>query len=93
MAVHIRLSRSGAKKRPFYRIVVSDHRAARNGRFLEHIGTFDPRTEPAAFKIDQERLAYWRSHGALASATLDRLLKHQTRTEKAAAAAAGGPTP
>ena len=88
MAVHIRLSRGGAKKRPFYRIVVSDHRAARNGRFLEHIGTFDPRTEPAAFTVDHERLAYWRGHGALASATLDRLLKREAIAAKAAAAKA-----
>jgi small subunit ribosomal protein S16 len=87
MAVHIRLSRAGAKKRPFYRIVVADHRAARNGRFLEHIGTFDPRLEPVHFAIDAERLAYWRSHGALASATLDKLLKRQHNAAKAAEAA------
>ncbi len=88
MAVHIRLSRAGAKKRPFYRIVVADHHAARNGRFLEHIGTFDPTREPAQFSIDAERLAYWQGHGAQASATLDRLLKRQAQAAKAAAAAA-----
>jgi len=88
MAVHIRLSRGGAKKRPFYRIVVSDHRAARNGRFLEHIGTFDPRSQPAELTVDQERLAYWRGHGATPSATLDRLLKRQAIEAKAAAAEA-----
>ena len=86
MAVHIRLSRAGAKKRPFYRIVVADHRAARNGRFLEHIGTFDPAREQ--FNIDAERLAYWRGNGALPSATLDKLLKGQARAAKAAAAEA-----
>jgi small subunit ribosomal protein S16 len=86
MAVHIRLSRAGAKKRPFYRIVVADHRSARNGRFLEHIGTFDPLRE-GEFKIDAERLAYWRGHGALASATLDKLLKAQAKALKAAEAA------
>ncbi len=80
MAVHIRLSRAGAKKRPFYRIVVADHRAARGGKFLENIGTFDPRLEPNHFAIDQARLTYWRSVGALPSATLDRLLKRQART-------------
>jgi small subunit ribosomal protein S16 len=86
MAVHIRLSRAGAKKRPFYRIVVADHRAARNGRFLEHIGTFDPLRE-GEFKIDAERLAYWRGHGATPSATLDKLLKRQAIAAKAAEAA------
>ena len=85
MAVHIRLSRAGAKKRPFYRIVVADHRAARNGAFLEHIGTFDPRRDDGQFSIDAERLAYWRGHGAVPSATLDKLLKRQAIAAKAAA--------
>jgi small subunit ribosomal protein S16 len=87
MAVHIRLSRAGAKKRPFYRIVVADHHAARNGRFIEHIGTFDPLHDPALFNIDAERLAYWRGHGAQPSATLDKLLKRQAIAAKAAATA------
>jgi small subunit ribosomal protein S16 len=77
MAVHIRLSRAGAKKRPFYRIVVTDHRSPRGGRFLENIGTYDPTLEPVHFVVDQERLTYWRSKGALPSATLDRLIKRQ----------------
>jgi small subunit ribosomal protein S16 len=84
MAVHIRLSRAGAKKRPFYRVVVADHRSARGGRFLENIGTYDPTREPVHFMIDAERLTYWRSKGALPSATLDRLLKRQARAEAAA---------
>jgi small subunit ribosomal protein S16 len=88
MAVHIRLARAGAKKRPFYRIVVADQRAARGGRFLEHIGTFDPRQEPVQFSIDAERLAYWKGNGAQASATVDKLLKSQARAAKAAAAEA-----
>ena len=88
MAVHIRLSRAGAKKRPFYRIVVADHRAARNGRFIEHIGTFDPTREPQHFAIDAERLAYWRGHGATPSPTLDKLLKRQAIEAKATAAEA-----
>ena len=79
MAVHIRLSRIGAKKRPFYRIVVTDHRSPRGGRFLENIGTYDPTSEPSKFSIDTARLTYWRSHGALPSATLDRLIKRQAR--------------
>ena len=87
MAVHIRLSRAGAKKRPFYRIIVTDHRSPHGGRFLENIGTYDPTSEPVKFTIDTERLAYWRSHGALPSATVDRLIKRQARAAAAAPAA------
>jgi small subunit ribosomal protein S16 len=87
MAVHIRLSRNGAKKRPFYRIIVTDHRSPRGGRFLENIGTYDPLREPVLFKVDQERLTYLRSKGALPSATVDRLLKRQARVAAADAAA------
>jgi small subunit ribosomal protein S16 len=79
MAVHIRLSRIGAKKRPFYRIIVADHRSPNGGRFLENIGTYDPTTEPTEFAIDADRLTYWRSKGAQPSATLDRLIKRQAR--------------
>lgn len=88
MAVHIRLSRAGAKKHPFYRIVVADHRAARGGRFLEHIGTYDPTREPVHFTVKADRLAFWRSKGALPSATVDKLLKRQARMAAAAAAEA-----
>jgi small subunit ribosomal protein S16 len=87
MAVHIRLSRAGAKKRPFYRVVVTDHRSPRGGRFLENIGTFDPVSKDGRLEIDEVRLAYWRGHGALPSATLDRLLKRRAREAAAAAAA------
>lgn len=75
MAVHIRLARAGAKKRPFYRLVVTDQRSPRGGRFLENIGTYDPSKDPGAFTVDQERLAYWRGVGAQASETVARLLK------------------
>ena len=88
MAVHIRLSRAGAKKRPFYRIIVADHRSPQGGAFLESIGTYDPLRDPGQFKVDAERLAYWRSHGATPSATLDRLLKRQAKAAAAEAAAA-----
>jgi small subunit ribosomal protein S16 len=88
MAVHIRLSRAGAKKRPFYRIVVADHRRARGGKFLENIGTYDPAHEPAQFLVDHERLTYWRSKGALPSATLDRLIKRQAQAAASPAAVA-----
>jgi small subunit ribosomal protein S16 len=88
MAVHIRLARAGAKKRPFYRIIVADHRAARGGRFLETIGTYHPGGEGSPFKIESDRLAYWRGQGATPSATLDRLIKRQAKAEAEAAAAA-----
>jgi small subunit ribosomal protein S16 len=88
MAVHIRLSRSGAKKRPFYRIIVTDHRSPQGGRFLENIGTYDPTREPTHFVIDQERLAFWQSRGAQSSQTVDQLLKRQARVAAAQAAAA-----
>jgi small subunit ribosomal protein S16 len=87
MAVHIRLSRAGAKKRPFYRIVVTDQRSPRGGRFLENIGTFDPIADDGRFTIDHERLAFWRGLGALPSATLDRLIKQQARAALAAESA------
>ena len=81
MAVHIRLSRAGTKKRPFYRLVVADHRAPRGGKFLENIGTFNPtpaNKEDSGFQVNAERLAFWRGRGATPSATVLRLLKkHQ----------------
>ncbi|MGH7271502.1 MAG: 30S ribosomal protein S16 [Polyangiaceae bacterium] len=85
MAVHIRLSRIGAKKRPYYRVIVADHHSPNGGRFLENIGTYDPSSESLDLTIDGERLAYWRSKGALPSATLDRLIKRQARVTTAAA--------
>ena len=72
MAVHIRLSRYGTNKAPFYRIVVTDHRAPRDGRHIENIGTFDPK---GPFAVDRARLDYWTSKGAQASHTLTQLLK------------------
>jgi small subunit ribosomal protein S16 len=85
MAVHIRLSRAGAKKHPFYRIVVADQRSPRGGRFLENIGTYDPTREPAHFLLDQDRFTYWRGKGAVPSATVDRLVKRQARVTAAEA--------
>ena len=87
MAVHIRLTRAGAKKRPFYRIIVTDHRSPQGGRFLENIGTYDPTREPVHFLVNQERLTYWRSKGALPSQTLEQLLKREAKAAAAAAAA------
>jgi small subunit ribosomal protein S16 len=82
--VTIRLSRAGAKKRPFYRIVVTDARSPRNGRFLENIGTFDP-AKDGVFLVNQERLTYWTSKGARPSETVTRLLKQAAKAAVAKA--------
>jgi small subunit ribosomal protein S16 len=87
MAVHIRLARAGAKKKPFYRLVVTDQRSPRGGRFLENIGTFDPSKKESGLTVKRERLDYWRGVGAVASDTVDRLLKQQSKADAAAAAA------
>jgi small subunit ribosomal protein S16 len=84
MAVQIRLSRHGTKKAPFYRIVVTDRRNPRDGRFIELIGTFDPNVENA-FKLDQQRFAHWTGRGAKASPTLEKLVKQHAKTAGAAA--------
>jgi small subunit ribosomal protein S16 len=60
----IRLTRVGAKKQPSYRVVIADARAPRDGRFLERIGFYNPRTEPPTVQIDEERALYWLSRGA-----------------------------
>jgi small subunit ribosomal protein S16 len=79
MAVHIRLSRVGAKKAPQYRVVVADQRSPRGGRFIEKIGTYDPTGDPGALVVNRERLDYWRGRGAQPSNTLERLLKRQPK--------------
>ncbi len=73
--VTIRLARHGTNKSPFYRIVVTDHRKPRDGRFIERIGTYDPRKTPVRFEVNRSRLDFWKSHGAQASSTLGQLLK------------------
>jgi small subunit ribosomal protein S16 len=71
----IRLRRTGATKRPYYRVVVADSRSWRDGRFVEVLGHYDPRSEPAVVKIDMERANYWIKEGARASETVRSLLK------------------
>ena len=88
MAVHIRLSRVGAKKGPLYRVVVADQRSPRGGRFIERLGTYNPTGDPGALVVNRERLDYWRSRGAQPSHTLDRLLKADERVQKKLAAVA-----
>jgi small subunit ribosomal protein S16 len=73
MAVHIRLARAGTKKVPFYRIVAADHRSPRGGRFIERLGTWDPRGN--VLSLDRGRVSYWMSKGALPTATVDQLIK------------------
>ncbi len=73
--VKIRLRRMGAKKAPFYRIVVADSRFPRDGRFIEGIGTYDPRKEPSEIKVDGERAKDWIKNGAQPTDTVKTLLK------------------
>ena len=75
MAVKIRLKRMGAKKAPFYRVVVADSRYPRDGRFIEEIGTVDPLTDPATIKIDAELAKKWIGNGAQPTDTVKALLK------------------
>ena len=77
MAVRIRLKRMGAKKRPFYRVVVADVRAPRDGRFIETLGTYNPLLNPAEVKLDAERVRLWLSRGAQPSDTVKQLLARQ----------------
>lgn len=76
----IRLTRMGAKKRPFYRIVVAEKRSRRDGRFVDTVGYYDPVKQPAQLQIDRERVEYWMRHGAQPTDTVRRLLKRQPAT-------------
>lgn len=77
MAVKIRLKRMGAKKVPFYRIVVADSRSPRDGKFIETIGTYDSTVTPAAVKIDEEKALSWMSNGAQPTDTVKNLFSKQ----------------
>lgn len=72
--VRIRLTRMGAKKRPFYRIVVADSRAPRDGKVIEQVGYYDPMKDPFVLKLELDRVDHWLSHGALPSETVARLI-------------------
>ncbi|MBR2406263.1 MAG: 30S ribosomal protein S16 [Clostridia bacterium] len=76
MAVKIRLRRMGAKKAPFYRIVVADSRYPRDGRFIEEIGYYNPQEEPAVVKVDVEKAKKWIANGAQPTDTVKALLKN-----------------
>ncbi|MEA2627315.1 MAG: small subunit ribosomal protein [Candidatus Binatota bacterium] len=75
MSVTIRLSRHGAKKRPFYRIVVADSRYPTDGRYVELVGTYDPKTNPPQVKLQHDKVAHWLARGARPTSTVASLLK------------------
>lgn len=99
--VRIRLRRVGAKKQPSYRVVVTDQRSPRDGRFIETVGHYNPRTEPATLVLKDERVLFWLSQGARPSEAVDRMLKstgiwdRHTSPQPSAAEAVDGaePTP
>jgi small subunit ribosomal protein S16 len=74
MAVKIRLKRMGAKKAPFFRVVVADERAARDGKFIETLGTYDARLQPSVVKVDEEKVLAWLGKGAQPTDTVRNLL-------------------
>lgn len=77
MAVKIRLARHGAKKKPFYRIVVADKESPRDGRYLENVGTYDPLFDPAKVTLKEDRIKYWMNQGATPTNTVKSLLKRE----------------
>jgi len=85
--VKIRLTRAGAKKRPFYRIIAIDERRPRNGRPLEFLGTYDPRPKPARIRVETERVEAWLAKGAKLSPTVRSLMRQARRQPPAAEAA------
>ncbi len=85
MAVKIRLTRKGTKKKPFYRIVAADIEAPRDGKFLEALGTYDPMQDPAVVTLKEDRVKYWLGEGAEPSTTVKSILKKQGVTGTASA--------
>ena len=88
MATKIRLARAGAKKRPFYQVVVADERSRRDGRFIENMGTYDPTKNPAVVKLNEEKIIAWLGKGAQPTDTVRQLLKNAGILDKAAAPSA-----
>jgi small subunit ribosomal protein S16 len=87
MSVKLRLSRVGAKKNPFYRVVVTDSRNPRDGKFIEHVGIYDPNRDPVEIRFDMERIKHWLAVGARPSDTVSELLKVAEKAEAAQAKA------
>jgi small subunit ribosomal protein S16 len=77
MPIKIRLSRTGKKKQPYYRLVVADSRSKRDGQFLEQVGSYNPRSDPVELKLATDRVIHWLEKGALPTETVARLLKSQ----------------
>ena len=77
MAVRIRLTRMGAKKKPYYRLVAADSEAPRDGKFLEILGTYDPKKDPADITVKQDKVDYWLKKGATVSESARSILKKQ----------------
>jgi len=75
MGLKIRLARAGAKKRPYYHIVIADSRSPRDGRFIQIVGTYNPRTEPSALKVDNEKAVKWLLDGAQPTERVKKLLE------------------
>lgn len=82
--VKVRLSRFGAKKRPYYHIVVADKESSRDGRFIEQIGTYDPSQPITAVRIDYDRLNYWKGVGAQLSERVTKICKEHQKAQQAA---------
>jgi small subunit ribosomal protein S16 len=80
--VKIRLRRTGSKKKPTYRVVVADSRSPRDGRFVEIIGYYNPRTEPVTFNVHEDRVQHWLSVGAQPTDTVQKLLKNSGTLER-----------
>ncbi|MBE6707740.1 MAG: 30S ribosomal protein S16 [Ruminococcaceae bacterium] len=79
MAVKIRLRRMGAKKAPFYRVVVADSRSPRDGRFIEEVGTYNPMTNPAQVNLDMEKVDKWIKNGAQPTDTVKKLITNASK--------------
>ncbi len=73
MSVKIRLTRVGSKKQPYYRIIIADSRSPRDGKFIENIGTYDPKTEPSKIKVDKEKALEWLKKGAKPTNTVQKI--------------------
>jgi len=89
VAVKIRLMRMGKKKQPTYRIVAADGRSPRDGRFIEILGTYEPRLEPSGIKVDNDKVVKWLSQGAQPTETVEKILKISGAWEQFTAAKAG----
>jgi small subunit ribosomal protein S16 len=79
MAVKVRLSRAGGKHRPFYKIVIADERAPRDGAFLEQVGTYDPKQEPTKVDLKKDRIDYWMGKGAVPTRTVGEIIRRAAK--------------